>query len=100
MKFNALWLKKQTITVREIKSKHLVKNPHSHIDIEHIDVAHFKLPTGAVAKNSEIRAAVYDIMSVGCCCEHDCCGCWFGGVQSYRKQGRNITVVTRYQRNY
>lgn len=34
-----------------------------------------------------------------CSCEHDCCGCYFGGVRDVYKSGRKVAFTTVYQRN-
>lgn len=34
-----------------------------------------------------------------CSCEHDCCGCYFGGVREVHKQGRRISIISTYMRN-
>lgn len=40
-----------------------------------------------------------DAFGERCNCQHDCCGCYFGGVADIYKHGRLLTFTTRYMRN-
>jgi len=51
----------------------------------------------------DARAVIHGIKSQSCSCEHDCCGCWFGGAHEIKQKGRNgrkFIFQTIYSRNY
>jgi hypothetical protein len=53
----------------------------------------------------EAIQATYDQFAKGCSCEHDCCGCWHGGMWDLRattRRGKRGTAgrPSRYWRGY
>ncbi|QCG75970.1 hypothetical protein EST35_0088 [Pseudomonas phage vB_PaeM_PA5oct] len=95
-----LWINGRVVTARKVVSKHTVRNPNSPIDIETIDVVRLRLPRGVRASSWALRKAVYQLMEQSCSCSRDCCGHWFGGARKIYINGRDISVVAGYQRNY
>lgn len=47
----------------------------------------------------QLHNGLQDHFLQSCCCQHDCCGCYFGGVAEVHKRGRYLTFITRYLRN-
>lgn len=95
-----LWIKGRAVTARKVVSKHTVRNPGSPLDVETTDVVRLRLPSGVRADSWALRKAVYRLMEQSCSCSRDCCGHWFGGAREIHINGRDISVVARYQRNY
>jgi len=51
------------------------------------------------ADMEDIMAQVHDQFQRGCSCEHDCCGCVFGGAHSFRKVRGHVIFKTSYSIN-
>lgn len=49
---------------------------------------------------TKVKDAIRRALSRECGCEHDCCGCYFGGVRQIERQTDTYFVVqARYHRN-
>ena len=47
----------------------------------------------------QLANGLNDYFGQRCNCQHDCCGCFFGGVYTVERRGRHIAFTTVYQRN-
>jgi hypothetical protein len=47
----------------------------------------------------EIMSDVHDQFQRGCACDHDCCGCVFGGAHSFRKVRGHVIFKATYSIN-
>lgn len=85
-------------TVKAVKSK--VVRQDDDIDGRIETVYHLRLP---VALKGLGKGALWnsldDVFSQRCYHEFDCCGCYFGGVNTVKVKGRKVMFRTSYSRN-
>ena len=48
----------------------------------------------------DVEDDICSLFNIRCYCAHDCCGCWFGGVDEIYSFGNKYVVETVYSRNY
>lgn len=88
-------------TVKQLTRKH-IKVGEGELDEEskavHILVIPADMPDN---DRKQMKTAVENFYRQRCCCEHDCCGHWTGGVRSAKFiNKREMVVHTSYSRNY
>lgn len=70
------------------------------IDDDVTTVHHARIPASMRHLTAtELYNGLGDYFTMRCSCEHDCCGCYFGGVRDVYKKGRLLAFTTVYQRN-
>lgn len=72
------------------------------VEVLYLDI---EVPEGISSEEelSEFKQDVNDRYAQGCCCSHDCCGHWFGGldmmVQRWKSDNTNFIARLSFQRN-
>lgn len=91
-------------TVKSVfrKSVDVLAGEDESIEEPYVSVHTLRLPLSMKDTDRlQLREALYNYFRRSCHCEHDCCGCYYGGVRKIHFNGkRDITLTTHYSRNY
>lgn len=85
-------------TIKVVKGKSPF-NPDEEDDV--IEHRYFsRLPvTIKHTTNIQMYNYLFDHFQRRCNCQHDCCGCYFGGVSKVKINGRHLMFTTSFSRN-
>lgn len=88
-------------TVKILRRKHWMDYEECSLDDSSHSIQFVRLPLKMVGTDRiKLKRAIENHFHQRCFCEHDCCGHWFGGVQSTTfLNKRDIVIHTSYSRN-
>lgn len=88
-------------SVKLLQRKHWMTDEDSSLDVNDKAIYVIRLPVKLTSIGRiKLKNAIENHFRQRCYCEHDCCGCWFGGVRSTNfLNKRDIVVHTSYSRN-